>query len=84
MRSPRFGVDIGPSLGMMRLMKLSAYMTDKKLTPEEMAEKIGNVSASGVIKWAREERVPRKDQMQRIYEATNGMVTPNDFVLQVA
>jgi hypothetical protein len=62
-------------------MKLAQYMTDKKITPEALAEKVKNVSASGVRKWMYGERTPRPDQMRRIAEVTNGKVKPNDFIL---
>lgn len=62
-------------------MTLAEYMTKRKLTPEAMAVLIGGVTASGVTKWLRQERVPRPDQQRRIHEVTNGRVTPNDFIL---
>lgn len=65
-------------------MKLAAYMELKGVKPGELAQKMGNASASGVIKWMREERVPRPDQQRRIFEVTDGAVTPNDFILASA
>ena len=65
-------------------MKLSAYMLTNKITPRQIADLVGDVSISGVIKWMRDERVPRPEQMRRIHEVTNGEVTPNDFVLPPA
>ena len=62
-------------------MKLSAYMELKKLKPEELARQMGNASASGIIKWMREERVPRPDQQRRLFDLTGGAVAPNDFIL---
>lgn len=62
-------------------MKLAAYMEVAKIGPDQMARLVGNASASGVVKWMREERVPRPEQQRRIYEVTEGAVTPNDFVL---
>ena len=62
-------------------MQLATYMKSKRLRPEEMASQIGDVSASGVTKWMREERMPRPDQQRRIFEVTKGAVTPNDFIL---
>lgn len=61
-------------------MKLATYMSLKKITPEEMAALVGNASASGVVKWMREERMPRPEQQRRIFEVTGGAVSPNDFV----
>lgn len=66
---------------MMRRMKLAAYMSEKKLAPEDLARLIGDASVSGIVKWMRNERVPRPDQQRRIFEVTDGWVTPNDFIL---
>lgn len=62
-------------------MKLADYMSREGIKPEEMAALIGDASVSGVVKWMREERIPRADQQRRIFEATGGRVSPNDFVL---
>lgn len=62
-------------------MKLTAYMTKNCITPRQIADLVGDVSLSGVVKWMRDERVPRPEQMRRIHEVTKGEVTPNDFVL---
>lgn len=63
-------------------MKLARYMAEHGIKPEEMAALIGDVSVSGVLKWSREERVPRPDQQRRIHFVTDGAVTPNDFILE--
>lgn len=60
-------------------MKLSEYMRERDLSPDALAAMLGDVSASGVRKWANEERVPRKDQVERIADITGGLVMPNDF-----
>ncbi|MBN9304082.1 MAG: hypothetical protein BGO82_17055 [Devosia sp. 67-54] len=65
-------------------MKLALYMSQHNLSPEDMAIKIEDCSASAVLKWSRGERVPRVEQQRRIYEITDGQVTPNDFVLDQA
>ena len=62
-------------------MTLAEFMSTNSLSPEEMASRIGDVSASGVKKWVYGERVPRPDQMRRIIDATDGAVMPNDFIL---
>lgn len=62
-------------------MKLSRYMVQHGLTDEEMSSRIGDVSVSGLRKWLRDERMPRAEQMRRIFEVTDGAVAPNDFVL---
>lgn len=60
-------------------MKLSEFMRMNDLSPDALAALLGDVSASGVRKWANEERIPRKDQIERIVEITDGQVMPNDF-----
>lgn len=60
-------------------MKLAEFMRINSLSPEALAARLGDVSASGVRKWANEERIPRKDQIERIIEITDGRVMPNDF-----
>ena len=65
-------------------MKLKSYLEAKRMTYEAAAAQIGGVSRSAVEKWCRGERVPMPEQLRRIYEVTNGEVTPNDFVLVTA
>lgn len=60
-------------------MKLIDYMRLRNLRPEEIAERVGDVSTSGVRKWMVGERIPRKDQMERLVAVTGGEVLPNDF-----
>jgi hypothetical protein len=62
-------------------MKLASFMTENSLGPADMAARVGDASASGVLKWMRGERTPRPEQMRRIFEVTEGAVSPNDFVL---
>ncbi|SFV33250.1 hypothetical protein SAMN05216456_1933 [Devosia crocina] len=63
-------------------MKLISYLKSEALDLDDFATQVGGVTASGVRKWLRDERVPRPDQMRRIFEVTGGQVTPNDFVLR--
>lgn len=60
-------------------MKLSAYMRKHDLSIEQLAEMIGDCSVSGLRKWLSEERVPRKDQIERINKVTKGEVRADDF-----
>lgn len=64
-------------------MKLITYMAERSLSAEQMADTVGDVSASGVRKWMYGERTPRPDQMRRIAAVTERAVTPNDFILEV-
>jgi len=69
------------TLGHKHPMNLRTYITANGLTYEQAAALIGGVSRSAVIKWCRGERFPMPGQLRRIYEVTNGEVTPNDFAL---
>lgn len=60
-------------------MTLADYISDLKISPEKFAETCEGFSASAVRKWTSGERIPRKDQMEKIFEITDGKVTPNDF-----
>lgn len=60
-------------------MTLQEFMRARKLDDEAMASKVGEVSAHGVRKWRTGERMPRARQMQRIINATEGLVRPDDF-----
>lgn len=64
---------------MYRGMTLDQYMKAKGLSDEAMAAMIGGVSAGGVGKWRRGERLPRLGEMSKIVKATDGKVLPNDF-----
>lgn len=65
--------------GLIRVSALDRYLGEENLSCAQFAEKVGNVSISGVIKWLRGERLPRPRQMQRIFEITQGRVTADDF-----
>lgn len=60
-------------------MKLSAYMRKHDLSAERFAEMIGDCSVSGLRKWISGERLPRKDQVERIHKVTLGEVSAPDF-----
>ena len=70
-----------PKLGIFVAMRLATYLSANQISVEDFASLLGEVSASGVTKWVRGERVPRPDQMRRIAELTGGQVKPNDFIL---
>jgi transcriptional regulator with XRE-family HTH domain len=60
-------------------MKLSDFKKEQNLTDDALAAIIGDCSVSALRKWFSGERIPRKDQMERIAEVTAGKVLPNDF-----
>jgi transcriptional regulator with XRE-family HTH domain len=60
-------------------MKLAAYLELRNMRDADFAALVG-VSVSAVQFWRTGGRMPRKAQMQKIFEATAGAVTPNDFL----
>lgn len=60
-------------------MKLIDFKHTEGLTDEALAALIGDCSVSALRKWYSGDRIPRKDQMDRIARVTRGLVLPNDF-----
>lgn len=60
-------------------MTLAEYIAETGETHEQLAHRIGECSVGGLRKWLRGDRIPQKDQMDRIVAATGGKVMPNDF-----
>ncbi len=63
-------------------MKLIDWMRDNSADDDAMASLIGGVSGHAVKKWKYGERMPRRNELLRITEVTNGLVTANDFMNQ--
>ena len=64
------------------LMKLKDYMKKNKLSCSEMARQCGihNINpATNVWRYSWGQRIPRKEEMKKIYFGTNKQVQPNDF-----
>lgn len=59
-------------------MRLSDYLSDRKLTVEAFGQRIGRSGAT-VSRIARGLNRPDSETMAAILEATAGKVTPNDF-----
>lgn len=59
-------------------MKLADWMRDNKVSPKEMADRIG-VTTEAVRLYMLARRVPREETMREILLSTNGAVEPNDF-----
>jgi DNA-binding transcriptional regulator YiaG len=68
---------------LMPSMKLTDYLNLESMTHADFARLI-EVSREAVRLWTAGERTPRKEQMQRIMEVTDGQVTPNDFLREPA
>jgi len=61
-------------------MTLAAYLEKRGLTRADFARLIG-VRHLTVTRYVRGEQIPEPEYLRRIYRATDGMVTPNDFIL---
>lgn len=59
-------------------MKLEIYLKTMAIKQKDFAEAIGE-AVSMVNHYCQGIRVPRADVMVKIYQATGGMVEPNDF-----
>lgn len=59
-------------------MKLEAYLKTYNCSVEDLATKAG-ISVPAVYKYLQGNRTPSRAILPRIVEATNGLVTPNDF-----
>jgi transcriptional regulator with XRE-family HTH domain len=62
----------------MVFMTLTEYLHANKLTASEFARQMG-VSPQAVHRYCDGDRLPRKSEMEKILELTDGVVTPNDF-----
>lgn len=60
-------------------MKLADFKKHRNLTDEALAVMIGDCTVSALRKWLAGDRIPRRDQMERIAAITDGQVLPNDF-----
>lgn len=60
-------------------MRLKTYLTEKKIAIPDFAEKIG-VTVQAAHRYARGERIPRREVMDQIAKFTGGKVQPNDLV----
>lgn len=59
-------------------MTLNEYLKAENLSPEQFARN-HDLPARSVRNWFYGIRIPRRDQMAQIFEATGGKVSPNDF-----
>ena len=59
-------------------MKLAEYLKRNGLTHQDFGTKI-SVSQAAISRYVNGERFPDKEMQERIFVATGGDVTPNDF-----
>jgi transcriptional regulator with XRE-family HTH domain len=64
----------------MRGVKLADFMAREGISPADFARRIG-VGHISVNRYLAGTRVPAPDVMVKIAKATDGAVTPNDFLL---
>ena len=69
-----------------KIMKLKEYLTENKFTHmsfiSAVEQKTGHsFSQGGLAKYVIGARIPRKREMQVLYDFTDGKVAPNDFYL---
>lgn len=61
-------------------MKLNEYIEKTKLEVDKLADSL-DVTPMCVYRYLSGKRIPNKEVMNKIYDFTNGEVTPNDFFL---
>ena len=59
-------------------MKLAEFLADRIIKPADFGGQIG-VSYEAVRRYCTGERIPDREVMARIFSATDGAVTANDF-----
>lgn len=64
-------------------MKLIDFLKSSGMRQIQFAEQIGE-NLSCVNKYCLGTRIPRPETMRKIYNATRGAVTPNDFYFSTA
>lgn len=62
-------------------MRLIDWMRQANLSDTDVADRVGGVSAHAVKKWKYGERIPRRAELLKLVEISEGKVSPNDFVL---
>ncbi len=63
---------------LLRLMLLKEFLQKEKIKKKSFSKTI-KTSAMAVSYYCFGKRMPTAEVMERIFEATNGRVTPNDF-----
>ena len=62
----------------MVIMNLNKYLALNAIKQNDFAEKIGD-KPQNINKYCFGARIPRPKTMKKIFDATQGQVTPNDF-----
>lgn len=77
-----FPLDLKNGARIIRAMTLDQYLAETGIRETPFAELIGTTQPT--VNRLRKGQVPSKELMARIYEATGGKVTANDFYGQAA
>lgn len=72
-------LDFRVSLIETYFMRLGDYLTKNEIKPLDFAKSIGLRGKASIYRYLKGECVPNPTNMNKISEATNGQVTPNDF-----
>jgi transcriptional regulator with XRE-family HTH domain len=59
-------------------MKLAAWLKEREMSQQAFADKAG-VSQGTIARFVLGQRMPNKLTMRKIFDATEGQVTANDF-----
>ena len=59
-------------------MRLKEYLKFNKISNKEFANTLG-ISPVSLSRYINGERIPEKDIFLKIFQKTNGFVSPNDF-----
>ena len=60
------------------VMTLTEYLQHRDITAVQLAAELG-IDQSSLSRIIRGDQLPRKPLMRRIYQVTDGQVTPNDI-----
>ncbi len=72
-------MDFVYKLGTIGFMKLSDYLQKHHITPAEFTRKIGAKGSATISRYLSGERTPNAKIMERIEQATSGLVSKRDF-----
>lgn len=75
------GLALRYQIGMVVFMKLSEFLTNRKMTATAFAEKVG-VSQPAMHRYLNNDRFPKPEIIAAIETATNGKVKFNDWLEQ--
>ena len=60
-------------------MRLDEFLTNHNISTTNFAAEVGAAHRVSVYRWIKGERIPSREFMSRITDATGGLVQPEDF-----